>query len=325
MLKRVLSQLLSFILLVFSLTTAVSAAVDLALVDLQAAQSAEAYSPVQFIFKIKNVGDEPVVTRLRMQPYTPENYQGVGITDLLDKQYAKNVPSAFEVHLPDGSTRIEPVKTRDFSGMDIKNGQEFPFTGEAPAIMLNPGEYVELESEFLFRGENIGKIGARDVGLRFVGYQVPIEEGWFVLGTKQEADFGNNEQMVTIVVQKRTPLVEQGPQSDTQQGQGLEANQYFIHNYDEYWENKKLCTDIAGNEVCVMDMSLFDNVYFPFTINGKQAELNWKAKLFYKYIYSDEEPGWLYKTLADFIHFEIDGVTLYLTGAPGWLVEIKQQ
>ncbi|MBI3033076.1 hypothetical protein HYY69_06385 [Candidatus Woesearchaeota archaeon] len=316
---------LFLIFLLLFLATAVSAVVDLALVDLQATQSAEAYTPVVFQFKIKNTGDKSVVTRLRIQPYTPENYQGVSITDLLDQQLVENVPSQFVVHLSDGSTRIEQVTIQALSGVEIKKGQEFPFTQRVPAIALNPGEYVELESEFLFRGQNIGQIGERQVGLRFVGYQVKMEDGWFVLGNKQELNFNNNEQMATIVVKKRTPLVEQGPQPETEQSPGLETGQYFIHNYEEYWEQGTLCADVAGNEVCALSMNQFDGAFFPFTINAKQAELDWKAKLFYKYIYTDEEPGWLYNTLADFIHFEIDGVTLYLTGAPGWLVEVQEK
>lgn|SRR3989338_2289443 len=295
---------------------------DLALVDLQATQSAAVYSPVTFQFKVKNTGDEPVVTRLRIQPYTSENYGGIGLTDLLDKQLIKNVPTQYLVYLSDGSTRLEQVKTYDFPGIEIKNGEEFKFTQQADSIMLNPGEYVQLESEFMFRGKNIGQAGEQQLGLRFVGYQVKMEDGWFILGEQQESDFTNNEQMVTLVIEKRTPLVEVGPVEKTENSPRLYAGQYFIHDYVEYYtyendQSKKLCADIEGNEVCVL-IGGFDDENFPFTINGKQKELS----LFAKILYNFGPDSFVFKTLDDFVSFEIDGVKVYLTGGPGWLVEI---
>lgn len=314
---------ISILVILLAFVGTASATVDLALEDLQATGNAEAYSAVALEFKVRNVGDEQATTGLSVQMFTEKMPEGSGIYNILLLSKSSNAPiTQVTIYKPDGTTRIEKVEERWMKGKDIKNGVESDFTQPVDSVVLYPGEYVIVKDSFYFRNSEVMKPGQHKAGLRFVGMGGVYADRTWLLGETPEITFANNELLTTVFVQKRQPLVEQGP-LELDGGFELEENQYLIRDYWEYYENGTLCADVAGNEVCVLQK--FDGKNFPFTINGEQKKLDWKAKLFYKYVYetNDEKSG-LYKVLADFIHFEIDGVTVYLTGAPGWLVEIEE-
>ncbi|MBI5392459.1 hypothetical protein HZA96_01195 [Candidatus Woesearchaeota archaeon] len=311
---------LVFVLSIMSITS-VFAAIDLSLEDLQAKKTAEAYSPVHLQFTIKNTGDEVVITGMQIQPFTPDSYNGLGVYNLFFLAGAEKKPiTELTVYKKDGSTRIEKVEERMVSGVELyDSGAEQKFTQPVDSIQLFPGESVKLEHDFQFRDAKAVLPGTHQLGLRFVGYQQPIENGLFVRGEKAESNSKNNEQLTTITVEKRAPLVE--TENFDLEGFGeLKSNQYFMHDYWEYHENKKLCATVESNEICLLEG--YDGINYPFTVNGKQLEADWKAKLLYNWDDTFMET-WLQKMLIS-AKVKIDNVSVYIAADTGLLFEVTK-
>ncbi len=302
----------------------VAANVDLALQDLKATQQPEAYSAVHLQFTVKNTGDEPVITRLQVQPFTPDNPEGLGIYDLLYLGGTGKLMDQVTVYKQDGTTRIETVKERQVLGKQVMtNGQDFKFSQFVDTIQLFPEEYVILNQEVHFRDAKAVTAGTHEVGLRFVGYQLKPNLGIYKeyrIGENPESNAENNEALVTITVNKRAPLVESAGYQLEGYGK-LKDHEYYMHDYWEYHEAGKLCTTVEQKEICLLDKS--DGINFQFTVNGQQAKLDWAGKL----LQSAADIDLLSATVKWMLQNHtviIDGVAIKVAADPGMLFTVVQ-
>ncbi len=342
--KNAFTKIFLFAIMFLCASVFVQGTVDLAIKNLTATQEVKAYSPIQLQFKIVNVGTESVATGLQVQMYTEDHPEGLGIHDLL----IANIPGykapgveptiSFTVYKADGTTRTELVQERMMNLIEVTSQGEIKATQPVESIMLNPGEYVILQDSFYFRDQAAVKPGEHKIGLKFMGLGGVYSGGTSIMndrtgkkitvvqpsrtyyrGEKIEETFENNGEMVTVIVQKRTPLVE-GEGYNIGEGNVLLKNEYFIHDYWEYHEDGKLCATIESKEICVLEK--YDGENFPFTVDGKTKKLSWSAKIFFMFGFKNDD--FLYKKLSDFVNVNIDGAHIYLTGGPGLLVKMEK-
>ncbi|MEK6939040.1 MAG: hypothetical protein AABX04_08430, partial [Nanoarchaeota archaeon] len=188
------------------------------------------------------------------------------------------------------------------------NFQEF-INLDKPAILLNPGEYVQVEKEgFGVRGFQVGN------------NRVKVSLAGVDLG---ENNKDNDNLILNVKIDKREPLYLAGPVQEVSSTGVVSAvdwhpallkGEYWLFPYTEYQDAEgKICVTIEGRNICehmnviLNGQYLLDGKYYPFTVDGQKQELSAFHKLFFKMLKA-ENYDWLVKNFPGFLSFKVNGV-----------------
>ncbi|MBS3169337.1 hypothetical protein J4210_02530 [Candidatus Woesearchaeota archaeon] len=235
---RALILLASVLLL---MATTIFAAGDL-LVELgePQIQPRDGYSEDVFVpFFVKNIGDEPIVSRFPVRIINPASRSGIGYPLYAYSDVKKEVP----IIKSDGeaTTRL-PTTIR----IKIGDGE-----AEVPAIQLFPGEKISFHEDIM---KPLLTFSYSDSGTYTVGYEVdPVNE-------VVEADDTNNIATAELALEVK-PYVK-GPNLN------LAENQYWF-----YYPNKEGCHTLDVPEPLEICLVSYGPLTAKLTIGGEEVTL----------------------------------------------------